>query len=103
MTGSAGLFIRQFARSPRTVGAVMPSSVGLARAMLAPIDFPSARALVEFGPGTGAFTRAIAARLAPHCRYLGIELNAEFVRELRAEFRGLGFVHGSVADLTRIL
>ncbi len=71
--------------------------------MLAPIDFASARTIVEFGPGTGAFTREIAARLAPGCRYLGIELNPIFVRELSAEFPRLSFVHGSAAELTRIL
>jgi phospholipid N-methyltransferase len=103
MTRSAALFLRQFVRSPRTVGAVLPSSAALASAMLAPIDFASARTIVEFGPGTGAFTRAIAARLRPGCQYLGIDLNPEFVRALAADFPRLTFVRGSVADLTQIL
>ena len=103
MTQTAALFLRQFVQSPRTVGAVLPSSAALARAMLAPIDFGSVRTIVEFGPGTGAFTREIAARLPPDCRYLGIELNPEFVRALGAEFPLLTFVHGSVTDLTQIL
>jgi phospholipid N-methyltransferase len=97
------LFLRQFVQSPRTVGAVLPSSPALARAMLAPIDFASARTIVEFGPGTGAFTREIARRLVPGCRYLGIELNPTFVRRLADEFPRLAFVHGSVADLDQIL
>ena len=103
LTRTAALFLRQFVQSPRTVGAVLPSSAALAHAMLAPIDFGSARTIVEFGPGTGAFTREIAARLAPGCHYLGIELNPEFVRALAAEFPRLTFVHGSVADLTQVL
>jgi phospholipid N-methyltransferase len=103
MTRTAALFLRQFVQSPRTVGAVLPSSAVLARVMLAPIDFAAARAVVEFGPGTGAFTREIAARLAPDCRYLGIELNPAFVRALTTGFPRLAFVHGSVADLTRIM
>jgi phospholipid N-methyltransferase len=103
MTRQAALFLRQFVRSPRSVGAVLPSSAALARAMLAPIDFTSARTIVEFGPGTGAFTRHIAARLAPGCRYLGIELNPDFVRGLAKAFPSLAFVHGSVADLGQIL
>jgi hypothetical protein len=41
---------------------------------------PSARTIVEFGPGTGAFTREISARLMPGRRYLGIELNPDVVR-----------------------
>ena len=100
---TATVFLRQFLRSPRTIGAVAPSSRALARVMLAPIDFASARTIVEFGPGTGAFTGEIAARLAPGCRYLGIELNPRFVQELTRRFPQLLFVHGSVADLTAIL
>ncbi len=108
MTPTPAIFLRQFLRSPKTVGAVAPSSRALARAMLAPIDFGAARVIVEFGPGTGAFTTEIARRLAPQCRYLGIELNPQFVHELRhrfpeGRFPGLSFVQGSVADLTAIL
>lgn len=103
MTRTARLFLQQFVRSPRTVGAVLPSSDALARAMVAPIDFSKPRVIVEFGPGTGAFTREIAARLAPGSRYLGIELNQAFVRDLAAKFPNLTFVHGSVVELQRIL
>lgn len=103
VTPAATVFFRQFLRSPRTVGAVLPSSRALARVMLAPIDFAAARVIVEFGPGTGAFTGEIARRLTGDCRYLGIELNPHFVHELRRRFPRLGFVQGSVADLTAIL
>jgi phosphatidylethanolamine/phosphatidyl-N-methylethanolamine N-methyltransferase len=97
------MFLGQFVQSPRTVGAVMPSSAALAKTMLAPIDFCAARTIVEFGPGTGALTREIAARVAEDCRYLGIELNAAFVRELAGQFPHLRFVQGSVVDLPTIL
>lgn len=103
MTRTTAIFARQFLRSPATVGAVVPSSRGLARAMLAPIDFAVPRVIVEFGPGTGAFTREIAASLAPSSRYLGIELNQRFVHELRRQFPRLAFVHASVADLTAVV
>ena len=84
-------FLRQFARSPRSIGAVLPSSAALAEAMLAPVDFSAARTVVEFGPGTGAFTRAIAQRLPSHTRYLGIELNPTFCRSLALSFPRLRF------------
>lgn len=96
-------FLRQFARTPRSIGAVLPSSAALAEAMLAPVDFSAARTVVEFGPGTGAFTRAIARHLLPHTSYLGIELNPTFCRSLALSFPQLRFAHGSVADLTHIL
>ena len=103
MTSSATLFLRQFMRSPITIGAILPSSPALAEAMLAPIDFGAARTVVEFGPGTGAFTREIARRLRPGCRYLGIELNPAFVHNLSVRLPQLGFVNANAADLTRIL
>ena len=103
MTQAATMFLRQFLQSPRTVGAVMPSSKALADTMLAPIDFAEASTIVEFGPGTGAFTRVIASRLAPGARYLGIELNEAFVRSLRHDLPRLDFAYGSVVDLNRVL
>lgn len=103
MAHTEKLFLRQFIRSPRTVGAVLPSSPALASTMLAPVDFAGARAIVEFGPGTGAFTTEIARRLRPGCHYLGVELSADFTRNLAARFPGLTFVNASAADLTEIL
>jgi phosphatidylethanolamine/phosphatidyl-N-methylethanolamine N-methyltransferase len=97
------MFMQQFLRSPKTVGAVAPSSRALAHTMLSPINFGATRVVVEFGPGTGAFTREIAARLATGSRYLGIELNQCFVQALTRRFPQLAFVHGSVADLTSVL
>ena len=97
------IFLRQFLASPRSVGAVLPSSDGLADAMLAPIDFGRPQTVVEFGPGTGAFTRSLARRMAPGGRYLGIEVNPAFSRELAAEFPRLSFVQASVADLGALL
>jgi phospholipid N-methyltransferase len=100
---SAGLFLRQFWRSPRSIGAAFPSSRALGEAMLAPIDFTRAQAIVEFGPGTGPFTRLIAERLRPGQNYVGIELNDQFFHRLKAEFPHLAFEHASVEDLSRIL
>lgn len=96
-------FLRQFMHAPLSVGAVLPSSAALAEAMLAPVNFTRIRVLVEFGPGTGAFTRIIADRLQPRTRYLGIELNLSFCKALTAEFPQLRFVQASVADLPDIL
>jgi phosphatidylethanolamine/phosphatidyl-N-methylethanolamine N-methyltransferase len=103
MSNDATRFLGAFIAAPRSVGAIWPSSPGLARAMLAPIDFATAGVVVEFGPGTGAFTGAIAARLAPGARYTGIELNPDFCARLVVGFPGLDFTHGSVADLAAIM
>ncbi len=71
--------------------------------MLAPVDFARVRTIVEFGPGTGPFTRVIAERLRPGQLYVGIELNEVFWQGLRTSFPHLAFERASVEDLSRIL
>lgn len=52
------IFLRAFCRNPRQISAIAPSSRELATAMVSqiPVD---ARRVIELGPGTGVFTRAI--------------------------------------------
>jgi phospholipid N-methyltransferase len=97
------VFLSQFWRAPRSVGAAWPSSRRLAETMLAPVDFSRLRTLVEFGPGTGAFTRVVRERLGTGQRYLGIEINPAFHTRLRAEFPELEFERASVAEFGSLL
>lgn len=71
--------------NPRRVGAIMPSSAALAHAITADLTSASAP-VIEFGPGTGVFTRAIIARGVPEHRLALIETGAEFVDRLQREF-----------------
>jgi phospholipid N-methyltransferase len=103
MASRARLFLSEFLRSPRAVGAVLPSSGGLAEAMVAPIDFATALDIVEFGPGTGSFTARIAERLTPRHRYVGIEANEQFCRHLAAEFPALRFVNTGAERVADVL
>lgn len=88
---SAATFLQQFVRNWQTVGAVAPSSPALADCMMECAAIRQARHVLELGPGTGAFTGAIAERMAPGADYLGIELNETFVGQLRPAFPGLHF------------
>lgn len=96
-------FLREFLRSPATVGAVAPSSPALARQMVLQADVSSAAAIVEFGPGTGAFTRAILASAAPTAAFLAIERNPTLARILQEELPGVRVHHDSVENLGAIL
>ena len=96
-------FFGQFWRSPRTVGAVLPSSRGLSAAMVNAIDFGPLRTIVEFGPGTGVMTADIAERLSPTQNYIGIELNDVFYKQLVQRFPRLQFFNESAVNLTDIL
>ncbi len=57
------LFLTHFRKSPRTVGAIAPSSQQLARKMLDGLELEPGTRVVELGPGTGAITGEIDRRL----------------------------------------
>ncbi|MEM8495317.1 MAG: hypothetical protein AAF663_08015 [Planctomycetota bacterium] len=80
----------------------MPSGKALAAAMVQDLDVVLAggKTVVEFGPGTGAFTSAILRAKPGDSAYLGIELDRHFVQTLRRRFPAARFprahiVHGS--------
>lgn len=95
--------LREFLRAPARTGAIAPSSPALAATMLRPLELERRTAVLELGPGTGAFTAQIATSLGPWQRYLGVEINPGFVRLLRQRFPGLDFAHASVAEIDSIL
>ncbi|MCE0496612.1 MAG: hypothetical protein LV481_01510 [Methylacidiphilales bacterium] len=93
----------QFLRSPRSVGSVLPSSRGLAKLMVEPVDFTSPLTIIEFGPGTGTITSCIAERLRPQSRYIGIETNKKFFEDVSIQFPNLHFVNRSAVEIEPIL
>jgi phospholipid N-methyltransferase len=96
--------LREFLRHPARTGAVAASSRHLARAMVAGLDLGRARLVVELGPGTGAFTDAILARLSPGARLVAVELNGILAARLADRYHGrpVEVVHGSAAELPRM-
>lgn len=97
------LLFSRFLRSPRTVGALSPSSQALARAIADKLVSGHHRHVVELGPGTGALTSEIIRRLLPEDRFLAIDIDSEFVRQLQGRWPSLECVCGSAADLDRIV
>lgn len=81
-----GKFFLEFLHKPTTTGAVVPSSRSLARKMVEWLNFESSSAVIEYGAGTGVFTDAVLARLAPHCKFFIVEMNPVFVKTLRSRF-----------------
>jgi phospholipid N-methyltransferase len=77
------LFARHFLANPRGIGSMIPSSRRLTQRLLAGIDWPTAKVVVEYGPGTGVVTRAILAQMSPDARLYAFEINDEFVEFLR--------------------
>ncbi|HQY44759.1 MAG TPA: rRNA adenine N-6-methyltransferase family protein, partial [Paracoccaceae bacterium] len=88
MPSASALFFRRLLTNPRQVSALAPSSRFLARAMTAGLG-PESGPVVEFGPGTGSLTRAILDRGVRPEHLTLFELDPEFVRLLRARFKGV--------------
>ena len=89
-------FLREFLANPIATAAIAPSSRHLAAAMLRGVEMGSLSTVVEFGPGTGVFTRAVLEGLRASgnegALFLAIEKNGRMARELGAE---LGVLDGA--------
>jgi len=91
-------FFGAFLRRPAEVGAIAPSSRSLARRMVSGMDLEHARCVIEYGPGTGAFTREILDRIGPDTTFFAIEKNPEFVATLHTRFPDLDVVESSAEN-----
>lgn len=99
------MFFLQFLSDPKGVGAVVPTSRGAIDGLLRHVDWAGCRLFVEYGPGTGAFTRHILDRAHPDARIIAIDPNRRFVDHLRHSLFDprLTVVQGSAADVEHIL
>jgi len=91
-------FFRSWVSNPMRVAAVAPSGERLARLMtqeIEPFDGP----ILELGPGTGVFTRALLARGIPESALTLVEFGEEFAVRLRLRFPEARVVHMDAAKL----
>lgn len=104
-SGGALVFFREFLRAPAMVGSIIPTSATVVNAILGPLDWQNTRLFVEYGPGMGTFTHDILARLPESGHLIAIDTNERFVEHLRRTISDPRFhaVHGSAADVTRII
>lgn len=96
-------FFREFIRNPGAVGAIAPSSIGLARMISDQIDLDTAEYVVEIGPGSGAFTQTILDRLKAGARLIAVENNPSMAATLRQRFPDLPVFECSAVGLSGIL
>ena len=96
-----GLF-RQFLKRPRDIGAITPSSRQLALAMIHQVDWERARTVVEYGPGTGAITKHVLARVDDRHDFFAVEINEGLVATLSERFPDLQVYHDSATHIEAI-
>ncbi len=77
----------EFLKSPTMVGSSFPASRWLINRLLHGIDWSRVMTMLEYGPGTGAFTSAILASLQPHAKLIAIETSPSFTDHLGSASR----------------
>ncbi len=91
-------FLQAFLKNPLKVGAVAPSSPELAAEMLQGIRPDEKNIVLELGVGTGAITKYLQKVIPNRESYLGIEIDAELVKTLGAEFDDFNIICGNAAE-----
>jgi phospholipid N-methyltransferase len=94
-------FLRGWLGSPRRVGAIAPSSAGLAALICSEIDSGHAPVL-ELGPGTGVFTEALLARGLDAKHLTLVESTPAFAELLRKRFPTARVLSHDAASLSGI-
>lgn len=83
MNSEYRLFIKNFINQPSLIGSVAPSSKYLCSSILKDIDFNKVRCIIEYGAGTGRFTKEIIERKRKETLFLSFELNTGLYEDLK--------------------
>ncbi|AQT69876.1 16S ribosomal RNA methyltransferase KsgA/Dim1 family protein [Anaerohalosphaera lusitana] len=97
------VFLSKFFQRPRTIGAVAPSSRHLARQIVGLAGVSDSSRILEFGPGTGSFTREILRQKREEAKVLAVEMDSRLVVHLRKQFPDAVIAAGSAANACRIM
>jgi phosphatidylethanolamine/phosphatidyl-N-methylethanolamine N-methyltransferase len=99
-TKETELFFRQWLRSPKSMGAVIPSSRVLARAVTEAVRWRPGQHVIELGAGTGAISQGLIDAGLPPEALMMIELDRPLFEYLRGRFPAVRVVNG---DATRLI
>jgi len=92
-------FLRSWIEKPLHVGAVMPSSRMLARAMAEYVEPAETGPVIELGPGTGAITNGLIQRGVDASRLVLVEYNPSFCALLKERYPKATVVQGDAYSL----
>ncbi|MGH6913974.1 MAG: class I SAM-dependent methyltransferase [Geminicoccales bacterium] len=102
-TKETELFFRQWLRSPKSMGSVIPSSRALARAVTREVVWRPGQTVVELGAGTGAISRGLMDSGLPPEAVMMIELDRPLFEYLRERFPGVRVINGDATRLADIV
>jgi phosphatidylethanolamine/phosphatidyl-N-methylethanolamine N-methyltransferase len=94
----AFVFFRAWSRKPLRVASIVPSGQSLGRLITQELD-GTRGPVIELGPGTGAFTRAIIARGVAEQNLVLVEMGREFASMLSRRFPRATLIEEDAAEL----
>ena len=97
------LFLKRYFNKPMGIGAIAPSSQGLAHMMVQNLNLQENDVVVEIGPGTGVFTAALLdSGVRPENLFL-VEFDQQFVALLRQKYPFVKVLEGDARHLVKLL
>ena len=96
------MWFREYLRHPLQLGALFPSSSTLSSLMVRHIDPNTHDRILELGPGTGSFTRALVRKGIPEENLVLLEQSPEFTAFLRDSFPHATVICGDAKDAVEI-
>ena len=96
-------FIRGLIVRPKNVGALVPSSPALAKAIAAQVDVSRPGPVLELGPGTGVVTEALIERGVAEERLIAIEYDPDFTKLVARRFPRARVLRGDAFQFARML
>lgn len=101
IAGASRVFARAWVAHPLRVGAIAPSSRRLARLITSEIS-PHSAPVLELGPGTGIFTRALLGRGLRQEELILVECDPFFARLLKRDYPNTRIYQEAVERLRHI-
>lgn len=96
-------YLKSFIKD-RDVASVTPSSKFCVRKLNAHINFESTKTIIEYGPGTGIFTKSLLEHLPEDGRLFAFETNDLFIEKLNhINDPRFHLFHNSVEDMLELL
>ncbi len=102
MNSTSGFF-KEFLRNPAGIGAIVPSSQALAQEIISQASINKAKVIVEFGCGTGVFTKKIISAIDVRTTFLAFEYNHQLAEALAKELPLLRLYNQSAAELPKVM
>lgn len=96
-------FLKHFVLSPNVTGAVVASSEGLSNLITDAAELSEASAIIEFGAGTGVFTEKIVQKIREDTWFFALEINPDFVEEIRDRYPGVRVYRDSAVNARKYL